>query len=1325
VTLADFSKFGFKGVLPLGGGEYGGVVVHNSTKNPGKIQVTRFLEDGTPRGDDQYGSVEEALSEWENFQHIDHPLVNQLRNSHDAVHRAWEEATFEHPYRKEMSALRYQYVSILRPLSGVGVDGMTSADKSGRIGVLYRDAPVPLDQMEHLDLIPYSMEARRDFVTQWVARRAHFVHAARRGPGTTVSKPQDLNDALKIKAPDGFHTREDGSLEIAPVLQTGEGIDDLAKLGGIQRYRMTLPNLINRDWSSRPYYVEDWFASPARLGRRLGGTTVQATPSTIMVDFDDLHTLRLAHHALREECRMDPRDITVKVARVGFSTLYKQAQKVQGLRWRIFGDMEFPNADDADKAIEAVSVPVQWDGATVTDLTIDPTEDGAYEFSCVVAVGQEIDGDAAVKVAAKALEQVLREAGVEFDKISAVKSLAFGAKGASMEKNADLKLLFGDKVERPTKLRDARDADIFNPDFEPFQFEDMTVRPERRRDLRVDPRQRQELQRGGWGPGGRGTIGPAFDQVTNVNGGYGRADEIVEELEDMEPLRQELKQRAMIYQREDKEAAARWNGLAEDAYYHIPFVEWEPIRAKYMQEWRDSKKAEWDAADPWGKNGKLEGVMDKQGAMFTEIEDGPHGQTVRTDNPKIDAYKFLAHWVRDGRHYQLVVNEDGSYTCNVDGVQPMTFAPMTDKRASLNKHGADEPDLIYDDSDIEYTDPDTGEERSQEEMADDAAFLWDDFVSGLSALIARVSPSGQWHATGRNMGWRKQSGEHSFMLRDPADANEFLRHILPKTQEFTIKVWDGGNVLEMVVSHHDAPTGEGYTLYPVTIESKLTDEIDRLNQHRTRYQASIGADPDVIEVLFLELDPHNKTFFTFEDNGDEGVVCTLVESNVQDPEFVASIKQAIEGDVFRYPGDFETALDHAYDDSTEEIPENEAPVGVTASLRKQGAVELQPWVYQKGYGGTDFTGYLMGPGIHRDSDAWEKSNFDNALEMLGGEGSGEVQDPDNPDEPLPAVVVEHSGHFAVGWVENILVHQDADDKVAILQDIMDRLEEYPLLNEDDVSSREYDEMVQAFGDYGASDFRKEMNMDEFFDDEFLLLKPDTQMKIHDAFEQAWMESSQHGGHEIHTLYDEAERKFIKLLHQDQIDFISLDDGTPVGVWGESDVDQLTQDYGDDLDLSHPPQYQHPGQMELPFDQTAQESNMDKMSVKRVVAQVFRKQGVNRGPRTVRSTSFEPGEVQFQHDDDESLWMRLGDAGEYEAFSDLADAADMLSELSEGQAFEPQDIRWHGDGMGLSLPGFEGQNYISLFWGDADAQPTRGLSNDEQIEFEDAVRQQEF
>jgi len=79
-----------------------------------------------------------------------------------------------------------------------------------------------------------------------------------------------------------------------------------------------------------------------------------------------------------------------------------------------------------------------------------------------------------------------------------------------------------------------------------------------------------------------------------------------------------------------------------------------------------------------------------------------------------------------------------------------------------------------------------------------------------------------------------------------------------------------------------------------------------------------------------------------------------------------------------------------------------------------------------------------------------------------------------------------------------------------------------------------------------------------------------------------------------------------------------------------------------------------------------------------------------------------------------LWTRLGDAGEYEEWgSDLTAVAGVLLEVGI-KPHEMQQIRG-----GFVCPGFEQANYVSLYWGDEDANMLADLSRDE---FEELQRE---
>lgn len=75
----------------------------------------------------------------------------------------------------------------------------------------------------------------------------------------------------------------------------------------------------------------------------------------------------------------------------------------------------------------------------------------------------------------------------------------------------------------------------------------------------------------------------------------------------------------------------------------------------------------------------------------------------------------------------------------------------------------------------------------------------------------------------------------------------------------------------------------------------------------------------------------------------------------------------------------------------------------------------------------------------RDTGPLEESNFEAALEILGGESDD--------------VEVHRFGHWGPGWFEIIIVRPGSAAETAA-EEIENRLEDYPLLDEDDAGERE-------------------------------------------------------------------------------------------------------------------------------------------------------------------------------------------------------------------------------------------------------------------------------
>ena len=82
---------------------------------------------------------------------------------------------------------------------------------------------------------------------------------------------------------------------------------------------------------------------------------------------------------------------------------------------------------------------------------------------------------------------------------------------------------------------------------------------------------------------------------------------------------------------------------------------------------------------------------------------------------------------------------------------------------------------------------------------------------------------------------------------------------------------------------------------------------------------------------------------------------------------------------------------------------------------------------------------------------------------------------------------------------------------------------------------------------------------------------------------------------------------------------------------------------------------------------------------------------------------------------QQLWVRVGDAGDYESFdSDLDALLDYLNELQVGNVTE-----WieDGRGVGFTTPNYHGYDFISLFWGDENANLVRRLNAGERAAVE--------
>lgn len=104
----------------------------------------------------------------------------------------------------------------------------------------------------------------------------------------------------------------------------------------------------------------------------------------------------------------------------------------------------------------------------------------------------------------------------------------------------------------------------------------------------------------------------------------------------------------------------------------------------------------------------------------------------------------------------------------------------------------------------------------------------------------------------------------------------------------------------------------------------------------------------------------------------------------------------------------------------------------------------------------------------------ERCNFNAALETLSPL-STEIES--GEDEGATVRVVSEN-HWAVGWVEWIAIHGSNTDALNEANKIAERLENYPVLDEDALWELENNEAMEQWENYGRREFIRELEKAE-------------------------------------------------------------------------------------------------------------------------------------------------------------------------------------------------------------------------------------------------------
>lgn len=125
--------------------------------------------------------------------------------------------------------------------------------------------------------------------------------------------------------------------------------------------------------------------------------------------------------------------------------------------------------------------------------------------------------------------------------------------------------------------------------------------------------------------------------------------------------------------------------------------------------------------------------------------------------------------------------------------------------------------------------------------------------------------------------------------------------------------------------------------------------------------------------------------------------------------------------------------------------------------------ELKPYTRPTCYFGKTWEGWLVGLGRHSNSDLLTNVNFDVFLEQVLQAHDPEISilEPDMSHDgkamEISSVYVALERHSLCGWVEWIAIHPSDTGAVAKAHELMEKLNQYPVLDEDRWSEREAEE----------------------------------------------------------------------------------------------------------------------------------------------------------------------------------------------------------------------------------------------------------------------------
>lgn len=105
--------------------------------------------------------------------------------------------------------------------------------------------------------------------------------------------------------------------------------------------------------------------------------------------------------------------------------------------------------------------------------------------------------------------------------------------------------------------------------------------------------------------------------------------------------------------------------------------------------------------------------------------------------------------------------------------------------------------------------------------------------------------------------------------------------------------------------------------------------------------------------------------------------------------------------------------------------------------------------------------WLVVATLVRDSDCLTRSNFRCMIKLLGGKG---IEGGKGSQSINETVAIEEASHWACGWLQYLIINPADLDAVKIAQAALERLSDYPVLDESDWSELETEAANQVWKD---------------------------------------------------------------------------------------------------------------------------------------------------------------------------------------------------------------------------------------------------------------------